>query len=135
VHDPKNQHITRIIEVSSSLWSLTLQARLRHPLLCYTVPRVIHLSLPRISRTRRVSETSLSLTVEVSLTFSFSLSRHPFWPVLPQHTSFYGDHGLSQGSHVTTIAFFHAFQLDNHHLSLPRTDLSSHLYHMHTINL
>jgi hypothetical protein len=41
--------------------------RLRHPLLCYTVPRVIHLSLPRISRTRRVSETSSSLTVEVSL--------------------------------------------------------------------
>jgi hypothetical protein len=49
--------------------------RLRHPLHCYTVPRVIHLSLPRFSRTGRISETLSSLTVEVSL--RLSLSRHP----------------------------------------------------------
>jgi hypothetical protein len=49
--------------------------RLRHPLLCYTVPWVIHLSLPRIYCTRIILETSLSLTVEASL--RLSLLRHP----------------------------------------------------------
>jgi hypothetical protein len=49
--------------------------RLRHPLLCYTVPCVIHLALPRFSRTGRIPENSLSLTVEASL--RISLPRHP----------------------------------------------------------
>jgi hypothetical protein len=49
--------------------------RLRHPLLCYTVPRVIHLALPRFSHTERIPETLSSLTVEASL--RISLARHP----------------------------------------------------------
>jgi hypothetical protein len=54
--------------------------------------------------------------------------------MLPQHNIFYGDHGLSQGSHVTTIAFSMLFQLDNHHLSLQdRSFISpvSHTYSNH----
>jgi hypothetical protein len=49
--------------------------RLRHPLLYYIVPRVIHLSLSRISCTRRVFETSLSLIIEYLS--NFLLLRHP----------------------------------------------------------
>jgi len=48
--------------------------RLRHPLHCYTVPRVIHLALPRFSRTG-ILEILLSLTVEASL--RLALPRHP----------------------------------------------------------
>jgi hypothetical protein len=38
--------------------------------------------------------------------------------MLPQHNIFQGDHDLSHGYHVTIITCFHAFQLDNHSLSL-----------------
>ena len=50
--------------------------RLRHPLLCYIVPQVIHLSLPRFSRTWRIPETLSSLTIEASL--RISLLRCPY---------------------------------------------------------
>jgi hypothetical protein len=114
--------------------------RLGHPLLCYIIPRVIHLSLPRISFTRRVSETSfesysrgipLNFSIEASL---LPLSRHPSSSCYLNMIFFYGDHGISQGSHVKTISFFHAFQACNHHLSL-QENLLSHLYHMHTITM
>jgi hypothetical protein len=49
--------------------------RLRYPLHCYTVPRAIHLALPRFSRTGRILETLSSLTVEASLVLA--LPRHP----------------------------------------------------------
>jgi hypothetical protein len=48
--------------------------KLRHPLHCYTVPRAIHLALPRFSRTG-ILEILLSLTVEASL--RLALPRHP----------------------------------------------------------
>jgi hypothetical protein len=80
---------------------------LGHPLLYYTVPRVIHLALPRISHTRRVFRDFIeSYSQGVPLTFSTEAS---LWPVLPQHNIFQGDHDLPQGYHVTTIARFHAF--------------------------
>ena len=50
--------------------------RLRHPLHCYTVPRAIHLALPRFSRTGRILETLSNPTVEASL--GLALTRPPF---------------------------------------------------------
>jgi hypothetical protein len=49
--------------------------RLKHLLLCYTVPQVIHLAFPRFSHTERILETLSSLTVEASL--RLVLSRCP----------------------------------------------------------
>jgi hypothetical protein len=43
------------------------RSRLRHPLIFYTVPRVIHLVLPRFSRTEIIPETLSSLIVKASL--------------------------------------------------------------------
>jgi hypothetical protein len=73
VHDPNSlQELLRSPLPSSQS---PFRPKLRHPLHCYTVPRVIHLALPRFSLTRRIPKTLSSLTVEASL--GFALPRHP----------------------------------------------------------
>jgi hypothetical protein len=62
--------------------------RLRHPLLCYIVPRVIHLSLLGFSCTRRIYETSPSLTTEGSL--MLALPKVSLRHVSPQYIILWG---------------------------------------------
>ena len=62
--------------------------RLKHPLLCYTIPQVIHLSLLGISCTRIVYDNSLSLIVEASLTLA--LLKESLRHVSPQYIILWG---------------------------------------------
>jgi hypothetical protein len=105
VHDPNSLQELSWYPLPSSHSSS--KPRLRHPLLCYTVPRVIHLALLRFSRIERIPKTLSSLIVEASLiTFSIEASLQTC-VTSTQHIL--GNHGLPQGSHGSTVAIFHAF--------------------------
>ena len=62
--------------------------RLKHPLLFYTIPRVIHISLLGISHTRIIYENYLSLIAKASLTLA--LLKYSLWHVSPQYIILWG---------------------------------------------
>jgi hypothetical protein len=88
--------------------------RLRHPLLCYTVPWVIHLALPMFSHTGRIPETLSSLTVEASL--RLALSRRPSG-LCYLNTTYSRQSWLTTGFSWLSSGLLHAFQLDRLHPS------------------
>jgi hypothetical protein len=101
--------------------------RLMHPLLCYIVPRVIHLALPGISRTRRISKTSSSLIVEVSL--RLSLAEASLRPMLPQHNILWGSWLITRFSCHYTSPLSMLSIFDIHHLSSLDRSFISHVSH------
>jgi len=90
------------------------RSKLRHPLLCYTVPWVIHLALPRISHTWIILETSSRLTVEESL--RLALPRRPS-NLCYLNTTYFRRSWLTMGFSCLKNGLFHAFHLDNFYLS------------------
>jgi hypothetical protein len=104
--------------------------KLRHLLLCYTVPRVIHLALSGLSRTRIISETSLSLVVEASL--RLALVEASIRLVLPHHAILFWrswcitELSCHYNSSLSVLSRFY-----DHHLSSRDKSFIS-LYHIHT---
>jgi hypothetical protein len=88
--------------------------KLRHLLLCYTVPQVIHLEFPRFSRTRRIPETLSIFIVKASL--RLALLRRPS-NLCYLNTTYSKRSWLTIGLSWLSSGLLHAFQLDILHSS------------------
>jgi len=131
--------LQKTIGVSYYSWLLTLHAKDQASPSNLYRPSGDPYFLPKLSCIRRFLETLLSLTTKFTLTLSLlnasltlSLLKVSLRPMSPWHIILW-NHGLSQGSHVITIALFHAFHLWHpSFVLLWKILFSSHLYHMHT---
>ena len=103
--------------------------RLKHPLLCYTVPWVIHLALPRFSHTERIPETLSSLTIKASL--RISLPRRPSG-LCYLNTTYFRQSWLITGFSWLSSSHFSFFLAWRPSSVLSGQIFSSHLYHMYT---
>jgi hypothetical protein len=103
--------------------------RLRHPLLCYTVPRVIHLALPRFSRTGRTQRLYRALQSRRPSDFLY----RGVPPACVTSTQYIlGDHGLPRGSHGSVVAIFHHLSfLDISFLLTRITGIQKFMRHHH----
>jgi hypothetical protein len=113
VHDPINS-VQELSKYPLPCGHSPSRPRLRNPLLCYRVPQVIHLFLPRFSHIVRILEALSSLTAKASL--RISLLRHPF-VLCYLNTTYSGRSWITTGFSWTNSGLLHAFQLDSLHLS------------------